>query len=128
MAEGILIVDDDPSILLFLKKVLKKEGYKPLICNDEEFALELLKQMEFPLVILDINLPNVNGWDILDYIHKEAKNTSVLIITGSKNDKTKKFEEKYEGDVSYMITYKPFNAKEVLDKIHTLISRNKNKQ
>jgi DNA-binding NtrC family response regulator len=124
MARGILIVDDDASTLVYLKKLLEKNGYQTLLCEDEEFAMEMLKPMEFPLVILDINLPQINGWEILKYIKDEAPETCVLIITGTKNAKTAEFEEKYADTERFMISYKPFIAKDFLIQVREIIDNN----
>ena len=80
----IMIVDDEPSILLSLSYALKAEGVEVITCNEIEQAEEALNNTHFDLVIADIRMSGVNGiegLELLSYI-KEHFNTKVIIMTG----------------------------------------------
>lgn len=84
----ILIVDDEPSILLSLSYALKTEGVEVITCNEIEQAEEALGNTHFQLVIADIRMSGVNGiegLELLSYI-KQRFNTEVIIMTGYGNE------------------------------------------
>lgn len=89
MARKVLLVDDDPHIQELIKFFLKSSGLNLIICNDGYAALNELQNKKFDLVILDISMPHMNGFQTLRTLrqHSVAKNTPVIMLTGSK-DKT----------------------------------------
>ena len=74
----VLIVDDDLTTQALIQEAVKSQGHTPIVCSDGKIALEMLLALEFQLVILDVNLPEVNGWDVFDFIHENIPRTSVL--------------------------------------------------
>lgn len=84
----ILIVDDEPSILLSLSYALKTEGVVVITCNEIEQAEEALNNTRFDLVIADIRMSGVNGiegLELLSYIKRHFA-TEVIIMTGYGNE------------------------------------------
>lgn len=92
MSHLVLIVDDDISTQALLQEMLKLEGYTPIVCSDGKIALEMLMAIEFRLVILDITLPEVNGWDVFKFIKENIHRTCVLITTGTEDERTEEFK------------------------------------
>lgn len=131
MSNLVLIVDDDNTTQLILQELLKSEGYSPVICSNGDTALEMLQVLEFQLVVLDINLPEISGWDILNYIKAECQRTSVLLLTGSSDEKTAEYEQSTQRDLYYSIVYKPIERTTFLSTVQKLVknslSRNKPK-
>ena len=68
----ILIVDDDVNICELLRLYLTKENYDTLVCNDGETALKTTLEQKPDLVLLDIMLPKLDGWQVCRAIRKEA--------------------------------------------------------
>ena len=125
MSPLILIVDDDLTTQALLQEMMKSKGYIPIVCSNGEAAIEMLLAIEFQLVILDISLPKINGWDIFDYIHKNIQRTCVLMSTGTKTEKTELF--KGQSHEYYDLLYKPFSV-DLLDKVDELIEKSLTKR
>ncbi|MFH1293740.1 MAG: response regulator [Pseudomonadota bacterium] len=77
-----LILDDDQAIRLSLEKLVKREFLRPLLAADAKTALEILSQEEIDIVILDINLPDMDGLEVLKKIKEKKPECQVIVITG----------------------------------------------
>jgi len=83
MAKKILFIEDEPALQQTLVGAMQKEGFEMYAANDGKKAIELLNSEEFDLVLLDLILPKMNGFDILQSMKKEGKNiqTPVIVLT-----------------------------------------------
>ena len=117
--EKILIVDDDPNICELLRLYLNKEGYQTLIAHNGETALELFKMENPALVLLDVMMPRVDGWEVCRRI-RSAGETPVIMLTakGETFDKVLGLEL---GADDYVV--KPFDSKEVVARIKAVLRR-----
>jgi signal transduction histidine kinase len=79
--EKLLIVDDDQTVREYLDTLFSLRGYEIRTANDGKEALKILSEEYFPVVIADLNLPDLRGIQILDYIQQKEIMTAVLIIT-----------------------------------------------
>jgi len=79
---SILLVDDDKNILLFLKEVLAKLGHDLTLANSGAEALEVMESNTYDLIVSDLQMPKVDGLQILKASKKKNPNTEVLILTG----------------------------------------------
>jgi len=79
--DSILIVDDEDHLRLSLALILQKENYRAKSAANAEEALDYLKQDEFDLMFLDLNLPGMSGIDLLMEVHKQVPHMPVLILT-----------------------------------------------
>ncbi|GAB4075186.1 response regulator transcription factor [Barrientosiimonas marina] len=115
----ILIADDDPSIRELLRFYLHKEGYQALEAADGEEASELLLSHSVQLAIVDIMMPNVDGYQLCTEIRHDY-DIPVMMVTakGDITDKEKGFDS---GTDDYIV--KPFEPKEVLYRIKALLRR-----
>jgi DNA-binding response OmpR family regulator len=82
IAGDILVVDDDESVRIFLKRALEREGYKATTVNGYLQAQKELKENTFDLLIVDIVMPEKTGIELLEWIHKEGIETPVVMLTG----------------------------------------------
>ena len=84
METTVLVVDDDPSIVQLLKEDLTQEGYKVLSGYDGQAALQLAKSAKPNLIIMDINMPMINGLKALEYLRgmPDTKNIPILFLSG----------------------------------------------
>ncbi|MEW9097121.1 MAG: response regulator transcription factor [Clostridiaceae bacterium] len=116
----ILVVEDEVDILQALKQGLKKEGYAVDIADHGEVALELVAINSYDLILLDINLPYVNGYDVLKSVRE--KNSDVAVIIASAN---REIEDRIKGlDLGandYIV--KPFDLRELKARIRALLRR-----
>ena len=82
MSKKILIVDDEPSVLKMLRKMLKEQPEEILQAEDGEQALELCKEHEIDLVITDIVMPKKHGIDLIMEIKKLSSSLPIIAISG----------------------------------------------
>jgi DNA-binding NtrC family response regulator len=85
MTRKVLIVDDDKSVRESLSKVLRQEGYEVALAADGSEALEKFDRLKLDLVLLDLSLPVMNGWEIFEHVTREDPLLPVIIVTGQAN-------------------------------------------
>lgn len=108
MARRILIVDDEQVLLYLLRVILKTEGFKVLTTTDPKQALKLVNEEPFDLVIMDIKMPEINGWQLCQTLRSKPnlKSIPVIILSIVKPDEKDKDKIK-ELEISEYLT-KPF--------------------
>jgi two-component system, chemotaxis family, chemotaxis protein CheY len=84
MTSTILVVDDDPSIVHLLKENLEQEGYRVLEGYDGQMALQIAKTSKPQLIIMDVNMPMINGLNALKHLRDlpETKSIPILFLSG----------------------------------------------
>lgn len=79
----VLIVDDDVAVTnYFMVFLMQTEVFQPRVVNDSREVMSILEEEEFEVIMLDLDMPNVSGMDILDMMNSRNMNTPVLILTG----------------------------------------------
>ena len=121
MSDKILVVDDDLNICELLKLYLENEGYTVFIANDGQEAVSTFLGKTPDLVLLDIMLPKMDGWQVCREIRKTSS-TPIIMLTakGETFDKVLGLEL---GADDYVV--KPFDAKEVMARIKAVLRRTK---
>jgi DNA-binding NtrC family response regulator len=119
---SILIVDDEQEIRESLEQLLRLEGYKAESAPTAEEGLKKVEGGIFDLVLLDINLPDSNGLDILKSIKSENPQTAVIMITAYDSSQ-KAFQASKGGAESYIT--KPWDNDRLLLEIHNLLDRSR---
>ncbi|MDR0315202.1 MAG: response regulator transcription factor [Oscillospiraceae bacterium] len=117
--EKILVVDDDINICELLRLYLEKEGYNVSIVNDGESAVSAFYEINPDLVVLDIMLPKLDGWQVCREIRKTSEKPIIMIT--AKGDTFDKVLGLELGADDYMV--KPFDAKEVIARIKAVLRR-----
>lgn len=119
----ILLVEDEQKIADALKQGLSENGYVVEIAYDGRIGLKLFETKPFNLVVLDINLPGINGYDLCNIIRYQNSQVPIIILTAlnSLNDKIEGYDA---GADDYII--KPFEFRELLMKIRVLLKRTMN--
>ena len=115
----ILIVEDEMAISDLIKIGLESQGYKCEIALDGEKAADFIEQKEYDLVLLDIMLPKVDGYELLEYI-KQTKQIPVIFIT-AKSEVKDKVKGLKEGADDYIT--KPFDMEELVARVYTVLRR-----
>jgi len=89
MKTKILIVEDDPNILLGLEEILKGEGFDVVVCNRGDKALEVVTKQHPALIVLDVMLPGISGYDICKQLRAKKVTSPILMLTakGQEMDK-----------------------------------------
>ena len=88
MPKKILIVDDEPNIVIPLQFLMEQNGYGTLVAQSGEEALEMISKEKPDLVLLDIMLPGVDGFEVCEIIrlNPEWRNTRVIFLTAKGRD------------------------------------------
>ena len=117
--EKILVVDDDQNICELLRLYLTKEGYQVTLASDGEDALNQYGQVKPDMVLLDVMMPKLDGWEVCRRIRKEG-DTPVIMLTakGETFDKVLGLEL---GADDYII--KPFDSKELVARVKAVLRR-----
>jgi DNA-binding response OmpR family regulator len=115
----ILIVDDEPNILLSLEFLFKKEGYKVFIARDGEEAMDIIEESDPELVILDIMMPKVDGYEVCRYLKKNHKDVKVIFLTAK--SKHQDIQKGMDLGADLYLT-KPFSTKDLVSKVKTLMN------
>jgi len=115
----ILVVDDSPTERHFLGELLTKQGYQVIMAESGEEALTKAKQLKPDLILMDVVMPGLNGFQATRAITKEeeTKNIPVIMCT-SKGQETDKVWGMRQGARDYVV--KPVNIEELLKKIAAL--------
>jgi two-component system copper resistance phosphate regulon response regulator CusR len=116
----ILVVEDEKKIADTLKMGLTENGFYVEVAYDGKIGYQLVTSRPFDLVILDINLPGMNGYDLCKAIRYRNKNTLVIMLT-SMSALENKIEGYDAGADDYLV--KPFEFRELLLKIRALLKR-----
>lgn len=120
MASGkILIVDDDRNICELLRLYIEKEGFETAIANDGKSAVQMFDSVNPDLILLDIMLPELDGWQVCREIRKKSQCPIIMLTAkGEVFDKVLGLEL---GADDYVV--KPFETKEVIARINAVLRR-----
>ncbi|RCS21645.1 DNA-binding response regulator [Phyllobacterium salinisoli] len=116
----LLLVEDDHILGLSLSKALEKHAYGVDWVQDGEAALAALETLSFGIVILDVNLPRVNGIDVLRHTRHRGNSVPILLLT-ARDKPLQKVEGLDSGADDYLI--KPFDLDELLARLRALVRR-----
>lgn len=118
-AEKILVVDDDNNICELLRLYLEKEGYEVTIAHNGGDAVKLFQEISPNLMLLDIMLPVLDGWQVCREIRKFSDSPIIMLTAkGETFDKVLGFEL---GADDYVV--KPFDTKEVMARVKAVLRR-----
>ncbi len=115
----VLIVDDEPSILMSLEFLMKKEGYRVFIARDGEEAFDIIKSEIPDVVLLDIMMPKVDGYQVCQFIKSSSEYTHVKVIFMSAKSKEADMKKGLELGAD-MYIFKPFSTRDLLNKVNTM--------
>lgn len=119
--EKILIVDDEPAMRLGLKDNLEFEGYEVELAEDGEEGLSKIESGTFDLIVLDIMMPKMSGFDICKKIRADKNFTPVIFLSAKGEELDKVLGLEFGAD-DYIT--KPFSVRELLARIKAILRRN----
>jgi len=116
----ILIVEDELRLAEILQKQLQESGFKADVANDGYVGKRMMEKSEYDLVVLDINLPLMNGYELCKEIRKKNSKIPIIMLTalGTSENKLVGFEA---GADDYVL--KPFDYRELLARINVFLKR-----
>lgn len=116
----ILIADDEHKIVMTLEYAFRKAGYEVFIARDGSEVLEILKEQIPDLILLDIMMPNVDGYTTLSEIKKNEKYDAIKVIFLSAKTGENDINKGLELGADAYVT-KPYSIKKLLEKVEELI-------
>lgn len=117
---NILVVEDNDKLRQLIGTVLAKHGYNPVMAEDGQHALELLDTHYIDLIISDIMMPNVDGYELIQRLREAGYNTPVLMVTAKESFKDKQ-RGYLAGTDDYMV--KPIDVNEMILRVGALLRR-----
>jgi DNA-binding response OmpR family regulator len=120
MGKRILIVDDEPNIVVSLEWLMNREGFETLVAGDGEAALAAVEQGAPDLVILDVMLPTMNGFEVCQRIRSDPRWNGVkILILSAKGRDTEVAKGLGLGADAYVT--KPFSTKDLVAQIKQMV-------
>jgi DNA-binding response OmpR family regulator len=120
MKTRILVIEDDPHIALGLEEILRREGHEVALCSRGDQALAAQQAQQPGLIVLDVMLPGLNGYDICRQLRAQACLTPILMLT-AKGEEIDKVVGLELGADDYLT--KPFGVRELVARIQALLRR-----
>lgn len=120
MKKKILIVEDEPGILLSLKDELESECYEVIPAEDGEKGLKAARDMMPDLIILDVMMPKLNGFEVCKQLRKEGNRTPIIMLTVKDKEIDKVLGLELGAD-DYVT--KPFSLREVVARVKAILRR-----
>ena len=122
MGKRILIVDDEPSIVISLEYLMKREGHETAAAIDGEAALEALATWSPDLVILDVMLPRMNGFEVCQRMRADPRWRAIKVIMLTARGREPEVARGLAVGADAYVT-KPFATKELLEIVTRLLQR-----
>ena len=120
MSKRILIVDDEPNIVVSLEFLMKREGFEVAVAADGEAALRSVEEKKPDLVLLDIMLPKKNGFEVCQTIRANPEWQSIMVvILTTKGRDTEVAKGTALGADAYMT--KPFSTKDLIAQVRQIL-------
>lgn len=121
-AKTILLVDDDRELVDGLRSLLEKQGYKVMLANDGHQAKTVIYNQRPDLVILDMMMPRMGGYPVLEHFRGKPDTPPIIMITANEGSRHKAYAE-YLGVVDYI--RKPFAMERLLEAVNKAFATTK---
>lgn len=122
MNNKLLIVDDSDDNIKILKIVLERNNYEFCIAKNGAEALDIVKNNQFDLILLDLAMPKMNGFEFMEILNNEYKDLNIPIIVLTVHYQPEQIQKAKElGAIDYI--FKPFNSVNLLKKIEKYINK-----
>jgi two-component system cell cycle response regulator CtrA len=118
----VLLIEDDKIVARGIEMMLRGEGFNVYVTDLGEEGVDLGKVYEYDLILLDLNLPDMNGLDVLRTLRTAKVDTPIMILSGSQEIESK-LKTLRTGADDYMT--KPFDKQELVARIHAIVRRSK---
>ena len=118
----IVIVDDDENLRKMLKIRLEAKGYDAIEAESGEYALEIINKEKPDLILLDIAMPDMDGYEVCKLLkeNEETKNIPIIFLTGLGGNLENKLQSLMVGGADYI--QKPFDGNELLKRIKKILN------
>lgn len=117
----ILVVDDDPYILMSLEFLMKKNGYQVMVARNGTEAMDAVNSIRPDLVLLDIMMPDVDGYSICKYIKSKKELRDIQVIFVSAKTKDADIQKGLQLGAALYIS-KPFSTRDLMKQVNELLA------
>jgi two-component system alkaline phosphatase synthesis response regulator PhoP len=124
-SELILLVDDEPSIIQLARMYFERDGFRVLEAADGEAALDAISRHKPALIVLDVMLPKLDGFDVCRRLRSQGDQTPVIMLTARDEDIDKIIGLELGAD-DYLT--KPFNPRELIARVKAILRRSDNQK
>jgi len=121
-SQTVLVVEDDPAVSSLLKRTLKKEGYEVLQVDNGEDALTRTEEGPVSIMILDVGLPGMDGFQVLERVREGPVDLPILMLTAEDSEEAI-VQGLRSGAEDYVV--KPFSVPELLARIEAVLRRSR---
>lgn len=116
----VLVVDDEPNILMSLEFLMRKSGYEVFIARDGAEALQLVHEQHPNVLVLDVMMPQVDGYEVCQLIKSNPDLEQIRVIFLSAKSKETDIERGYAAGADLYLS-KPFSTKELVKRIQEFL-------
>lgn len=121
MTGEILVVDDEPNIVLSLEFLMKREGYRVRTASNGEEAMQAIKESKPDLILLDVMMPRMDGYEVCEAVRKDPGLTSVRIVMLTAKGREVEREKGLALGADDYVT-KPFATRDLVEKVREFMS------
>lgn len=116
MRHQALIIEDDPAIRKLVEKLLVRKGIAIDTAHDGRQAIDKIKSGQYSVIILDLMIPEVNGFEVIDYVKKNKINVPIAVVSAVSHQALTKLDL----DVVKLVISKPFDVDEFTKAVYGL--------
>jgi two-component system cell cycle response regulator len=121
MERTILLIEDDPLSARLVDLILKSEGHQVIMVQDGSRGLEIAQNTPLDLILLDLMLPGIDGFEVLRRLRADPKTANVKVVVVSAKSQPADKEKAAELGINYYLT-KPYRKVELLEVVRSLLS------
>jgi putative two-component system response regulator len=118
----ILLVDDEPEIRFLTRRMLEKEGHSVTEAENGEMALRMLQKDKPDLILLDVRMPGLNGWEVCRRIKADDKTKSIPVVMFTVRTSEEDIQKSVDYGANAHIN-KPFDKEELLELVENMLRR-----
>jgi two-component system OmpR family response regulator len=118
----ILVVDDDADIVLMIRRILEKAGFEVGSATDGAEALRKIEQEKFDLILLDVMMPGIDGFEVARNIQRNEKGERPPVVFVTARDDSESMREGFRSGGTVFLS-KPFTASQLMRIVNAMISR-----
>lgn len=120
MSQHVLIVDDEQNITISVEFLMKREGYQVSVANDGENGLEMIRELKPDLVLLDVMMPRMNGFEVCEAVRKDPDLAGVKIVMLTAKGRSAEIEKGINLGADDYIP-KPFSTRDLVKRVQELL-------
>ncbi len=121
MAKKILIVDDEPNIVISLEFLMKKEGFEVAVANDGDEALAKVASFNPDLLLLDVMMPKQSGFEVCEALRADSQRAGLKIVMLTEKGRDNEMAKGLAIGADAYVT-KPFSTKELVDRVKEMLA------